>query len=132
MQSYSFSNVSLADGEIYNAKVIACNAARLCTTSVSADILVDGTPPTSGAYSVQTEHAAGLARHRDGWMTYDQKTLRLAWLGFSDPHCKVTTYYVTVGTAYGSSDLLVSRLLCIFERNCQYCSDDIIYFRTSS
>ena len=40
VQEYTFSNVSLADGETYFAKVIACNGARLCTTSVSEGILV--------------------------------------------------------------------------------------------
>jgi len=40
VQEYTFSNVSLADGETYYAKVIACNGARLCTTSVSEGILV--------------------------------------------------------------------------------------------
>ncbi|KAI0232203.1 hypothetical protein LSAT2_017453, partial [Lamellibrachia satsuma] len=39
-QTYTFSNVSLVDGETYYAKVIACNGARLCTTSVSEGILV--------------------------------------------------------------------------------------------
>ena len=40
MQEYTFSNVTLFDGEIYYAKVIACNGAKLCTTAGSAGILV--------------------------------------------------------------------------------------------
>ncbi|KAK2161993.1 hypothetical protein NP493_1549g00025 [Ridgeia piscesae] len=106
VQEYTFSNVSLADGETYYAKVIACNGARLCTTSVSEGILIDGTAPVTGAFAVETEHRATLTRHRAGWMTYDDRTIRLAWLGFSDAHCPVTTYHLTVGRKLGSSDLL--------------------------
>ena len=68
---------------------------------------VDSTPPVVGAFAIQTDHAAAMTRHRSGWMTYDGSALRLAWLGFTDAHCDVMTYYVTVGTKFHSSDLLV-------------------------
>ena len=38
--SYTHTNVSLSDGQQYTVKVISCNAARLCNTSVSDNILV--------------------------------------------------------------------------------------------
>ncbi|KAI0239584.1 hypothetical protein LSAT2_009684 [Lamellibrachia satsuma] len=101
---YTFSNVSLVDGETYYAKVIACNGARLCTTSVSEGILVDSTPPVAGSFAVETDHAAALTRHRPGWMTYENNSLNLAWLGFSDAHSDVMTYYVSVGTKFGNLD----------------------------
>ena len=68
---------------------------------------IDGTAPVTGAFAVETEHRASLTRHRAGWMTYDDSTIRLAWLGFSDAYCPVTSYYLTVGRKLGSSDLLV-------------------------
>ncbi|KAK2183533.1 hypothetical protein NP493_308g03123 [Ridgeia piscesae] len=106
VQEYTFSNLTLVDGEIYYVRVIACNGARLCTTSVSEGILVDATPPIAGAFAIETAHAAALTRHRRGWMTYHNNVLRLAWLGFNDAHTDVTTYYVTVGTKYGAANLL--------------------------
>ena len=63
---------------------------------------------------METEHAAALTRHQPGWMTYENKILRLAWLGFSDAHSNVTTYYVSVGTTFGASDLMVSELNIIY------------------
>ena len=65
---------------------------------------------------METGHAAMLTRHQSGWMTYENDTLRLAWLGFSDAHSDVTTYYVTVGATMASSDMLVSGhpLRCIY------------------
>ena len=72
-------------------------------------IKVDATPPIAGAFAIETEHAAALTRHRRGWMTYHNNVLRLAWLGFTDAHTDVATYYVTVGTKYGAADLLVSQ-----------------------
>jgi len=44
-------------------------------------------------------------------MTYDGVHLRIAWLGFTDVHSDVAAYYLTVGTLFGSSDLLVSELM---------------------
>jgi len=62
----------------------------------------------AGAFAVETDHASSLTRHRLGWMTYDNDTLRFAWVGFSDAHADVMAYYVTVGTKFGYVDMLVS------------------------
>ena len=45
---YTFTSLALHDGSKYKVKVTACNLARLCTTSMSADILHDSSPPTTG------------------------------------------------------------------------------------
>ena len=75
---------------------------------------IDTSPPGAGAFAVETNHAADLDRHRDGWMTYVADDLHLAWLGFSDPQTEVLYYYVTVGTAYGRNDLIgVRSIICI-------------------
>ena len=70
---------------------------------------VDNSPPTSGAFAVETEHAASLTRHRDGAMTYEHvgtsTSLNLAWVGFADPHSGILSYYITVGTEYAGEDL---------------------------
>ena len=74
-------------------------------------IQVDNSPPSSGAFAVSTEHAARLVRHRDSWMTYDNDgipSLKLAWLGFGDPHCSIA-YIVKIGTSIGLNDLITVR-----------------------
>ncbi|ESO88616.1 hypothetical protein LOTGIDRAFT_234474 [Lottia gigantea] len=51
LKEYVFSGLSLHDGSKYNVKVIGCNLAGLCISSVSDDILVDTTPPTRDLHS---------------------------------------------------------------------------------
>ncbi|KAI8509825.1 hypothetical protein Bbelb_122530 [Branchiostoma belcheri] len=109
--SHTFSNLTLHDGDVYYVKVTACNAAMLCTTRESPGHTVDSSPPTVGTFAVATDHVTQLGRDVDGHMTYWQTIgsagphLRLAWLGFADPHSGVDHYLVTVGTSYSGTDL---------------------------
>ncbi|XP_070570802.1 uncharacterized protein [Ptychodera flava] len=111
---YTFTDLDLHDGDRYYVRVIACNGAKLCTSRDTSPILVDSTPPTVGMYAVDTEHAAGLTRHRDGWMTYEQTQgsapphVKLAWLGFADIHSGIDYYYVTVGTTFSGKELTLA------------------------
>ncbi|XP_078616241.1 uncharacterized protein LOC144884661 [Branchiostoma floridae x Branchiostoma japonicum] len=65
---FRFTNLSLHDGDTYYVRVVACNGAKLCASGQTHGVLVDSTPPTVGMLAVQTDHAAQLWRHRDGWM----------------------------------------------------------------
>ncbi|XP_078585869.1 uncharacterized protein LOC144867679 [Branchiostoma floridae x Branchiostoma japonicum] len=109
--SHTFSNLTLHDGDTYYVKVTACNAAMLCTTRESAGQMVDSSPPTVGTFAVATDHVVDLGRPVDGEMTYWQTDgsigphLRLAWLGFVDPHSGVDHYLIAVGTSYSGTDL---------------------------
>ncbi|XP_070573771.1 uncharacterized protein [Ptychodera flava] len=111
LHQYTFTNLSLHDGNTYFVHVIVCNAAKLCTSSDTDDILVDSSPPTVGTFAVETDHAAGLTRHQEGWMTYHQSqgqnsaNVKLAWLGFADIHTGIRHYHVGVGSRYASCDV---------------------------
>ncbi|CAH1259452.1 Hypp2286 [Branchiostoma lanceolatum] len=111
VRDYRFTNLSLHDGDTYYVRVVACNGAELCTSGQTHGVLVDSTPPTAGMLAVQTDHAAQLWRHRDGWMTYYQQDgpapphVRLAWLGFTDMHTGINNYHVTIGSTFGDTDL---------------------------
>ncbi|XP_070573756.1 uncharacterized protein [Ptychodera flava] len=111
LHQYTFTNLSLQDGNTYYVHVIACNAAKLCTSSDTDDILVDSSPPTVGTFAVETDHAAGLTRHREGWMTYHQSqgqnsaNVKLAWLGFADINTGIRHYHVGIGSRYASWDM---------------------------
>ncbi|XP_002736788.1 uncharacterized protein LOC100378079, partial [Saccoglossus kowalevskii] len=113
-REYTFTDLSLKDGYTYYAKVISCNRAKLCTSSISQGLLVDSTPPTVGMFAVDTEHAADLARHRDGWMTYNlaqasnPAQINIAWLGFADIHSGISNYFITVGTYFSGNDLTLN------------------------
>nr|XP_006820035.1 PREDICTED: uncharacterized protein LOC102804825 [Saccoglossus kowalevskii] len=108
---YIFTDLSLNDGDTYYVKVVACNAAKLCSSSGTRGILVDSSQPTVGTFAAASNHSADLSRHQEGYMTYVQETenypaiIKLAWLGFSDIHSGITHYYVTVGSQYSGRDL---------------------------
>ncbi|XP_022107048.1 uncharacterized protein LOC110988105 [Acanthaster planci] len=129
---HTFTNLTLHDGSRYIITVVACNAAGLCTEAKMEPLLVDSSPPSVGAFAVDTESAANLNRHRivwidpqevdqgssspparqhSGWMTWLEDTststgsLALAWLGFADVHSGISHYLVSVGRTYGGSEL---------------------------
>eukprot|EP00058_Branchiostoma_floridae_P000533 XP_002586021.1 hypothetical protein BRAFLDRAFT_110187 [Branchiostoma floridae] len=119
LRDFRLTNLSLHDGDTYYVRVVACNGAKLCTSGQTHGVLVDSTPPTVGMLAVQTDHAAQLWRHRDGWMTYHQQNgtapphVRLAWLGFTDIHTGIQEYHVTIGSTFGGTDLTASFLTLI-------------------
>ncbi|XP_076468275.1 uncharacterized protein LOC143299060 [Babylonia areolata] len=105
LTEYKFTSLTLHDGSVYNVKVTACNLAGLCTTSVTADILHDSSPPSTGMLAIETEHAADLQRHGATWMQWTSDSLTLAWVGFQDQHSGIHSYHVSVGTTPFASDL---------------------------
>ncbi|ESO83749.1 hypothetical protein LOTGIDRAFT_168990 [Lottia gigantea] len=105
LTEYVFSGLSLHDGSKYNVKVIGCNLAGLCTSSVSHDILVDTTPPTRGTFAIESNHAANIIRHPGRWIEWNTTSLTIAWLGFSDLHSGILYYLVSVGTKPFYTDL---------------------------
>ncbi|XP_070571537.1 uncharacterized protein [Ptychodera flava] len=122
-RQYTFTNLTMHDGDSYYVKVIGCNAAKLCTSSESTGVLIDSSPPTVGTFAVGTDHAAGLTRHRDGWMTYQQSqggtpaSVNLAWLGFSDIHSGISHYRVAVGSQFGVWDLTQNQAVEIINQD---------------
>ena len=50
MKDYTFTNLEFHDGSIYSVKLTACNGAKLCSSSVLPDLLVDTSPPTAGKF----------------------------------------------------------------------------------
>uniref|UniRef100_A0ABM0GTS6 Uncharacterized protein LOC100370115 n=1 Tax=Saccoglossus kowalevskii TaxID=10224 RepID=A0ABM0GTS6_SACKO len=108
---HTFTDLSLQDGDTYYVKIVACNAAKLCSSDQTDGILVDSSQPTVGTFAAESNHSADLSRHQEGYMTYVQETednpaiIKLAWLGFSDIHSGITHYYVTVGSQYSGRDL---------------------------
>ncbi|XP_066263995.1 uncharacterized protein [Branchiostoma lanceolatum] len=113
-QSYTFSDVTLHDGNSYSVTVVACNRAQLCTESTSSQIMVDGSPPTVGTFAVGTDHVIDNQRPQSGWMTWQNNVngnptlLRLAWLGFTDVHSGIRNYRVFVGTNFEADNLIPS------------------------
>ena len=59
---------------------------------------------------MDTEHAIELGRQRDGHMMYNNSLLqvKLAWVGFLDPHSDILEYHVRIGTGFYASNLAVS------------------------
>ena len=58
-----------------------------------------------GMFAIKTDHAANLHRHIYGWMTWSRYKLWLSWLGFTDMHTGIGTYYVSLGSQYMRDDL---------------------------
>ena len=76
---------------------------------------IDSSPPTSGAFAVDTEHVIELSRQRDGWMIYDNAhangtQVKLAWVGFQDPHSDVLKYNIKIGTEFHTYNMAVRNI----------------------
>ena len=89
------SDQHLKDGFVYNVKVSGCNAAKLCTTSVSEGFLVDSSPPLLGGFFEPMNWASDVTG----------STLNLTWAGFADPHSQVSHYYIMISSEYNGFDL---------------------------
>ena len=92
----------LNNGDRYVAEVTACNAAGLCTTNKTEDLLVDSTPP----------HMGGLQSHiPNTWSNFvdsNNTTLslvNLTWYGFYDKESTVDKYFIVVSRSYYFDDL---------------------------
>ncbi|XP_063447914.1 uncharacterized protein LOC134727462 [Mytilus trossulus] len=86
-------------GDIYVIKVTACNAALLCSTAHSDEVLLDYSPPQIGGFmpplSWEVIHGAS------NFIRFD-----LSWYGFSDVESKIKTYYISIGYDYSGVDIV--------------------------
>ncbi|XP_063408922.1 uncharacterized protein LOC134692402 [Mytilus trossulus] len=106
VRDYIFTRLNLHDGGEYFVNVIACNGAKACVRETSGGIFVDNSPPIAGTFAIETDHAAKLNRHVDGWwMKWSTFKLWLSWIGFSDLHSGIDYYMVSVGSIYMLDDL---------------------------
>ena len=90
----------LHNGDTYRAIVTACNAAGLCTTAKSEDLLIDSTPP----------HMGGL-RPELTWHNYvdEDNTLssavNLSLYGFHDQESGIHLFHIGVGRSFSESEI---------------------------
>ncbi|XP_063408929.1 uncharacterized protein LOC134692410 [Mytilus trossulus] len=106
VRDFTYTRLNLHDGGEYFVTLIACNGAKICVTEKSDGIFVDNSPPITGTFAIETDHAAKLNRHVDGWwMKWSTFKLWLAWIGFSDLHSGIDYYMVSVGSRYMLDDL---------------------------
>jgi len=92
----------LNNGDRYVAVVTSCNAAGLCTTAKTDELLVDSTPP----------HMGGLQSHiPNTWNNFVDATnetlsnVHLTWYGFYDQESEINKYYITVSRTYNMHEL---------------------------
>ena len=91
----------LRQGDAYKVRVAACNAASLCKTALSDEILIDYTPPQLGGFTSPLQYEVQNGGQK-------QLLLNLTWYGFVDSESDIRSYYVTVGYAYSGSELIDS------------------------
>ena len=101
----------LQNGDVYKILVTACNAAGLCSTAESEDMLVDSTPPHLGGFKPpMTWHNFLDATGRR------KASLNLTWYGFHDQESGINCYYIGVGKTYSGNELSAG-LLKILSNN---------------
>ena len=91
----------LRQGDVYKVRVTACNAASLCKTALSDEILIDYTPPQLGGFMPPLQYEVQNGRQKE-------LILNLTWYGFVDSESDIRSYYVTVGYTYSGSELIDS------------------------
>jgi hypothetical protein len=88
--------LNLEDGSRYYVHATACDPANLCTTSQDPfGIVVDSTPPTSSGWG-------------DNWVWLPRK-LSFSWGACDDPHSGVQSYLISVGSRFGSADIVPAK-----------------------
>ena len=104
--------ISLSDGELYQPTLTACSAAGLCAQgAVGGGILVDSSPPVDGYFAAASAPSAAQVRRAvPGGLVWtsgpsSSSNVTLAFIGFSDPHSGIASYWGAVGSSYGQSDL---------------------------
>jgi hypothetical protein len=88
--------LSLIDGDTYFVTAVACDGADVCTTHKTDDngLLIDGSAP-----------------HHNGWgattaWKWAQDSITMSWAVCTDPHSEISEYTLTVGTEFGTSDVV--------------------------
>ena len=86
-------------GDIYIVKVTACNAALLCNTANSEEVLLDYSPPQIGGFMppLNWEVIPG---------TTNSIKFNLTWYGFSDVESGIRSYYISIGYDYSRADII--------------------------
>ena len=89
------SGEQLKDGNRYVAKVDACNAAGLCTSAQSEELLIDSSPPEIGGFVEPLS-----------WQNVGQGSLvSLSWQGFDDAHSGIQSYHIMISSSYNGNDI---------------------------
>ncbi|XP_052790278.1 uncharacterized protein LOC128224473 isoform X2 [Mya arenaria] len=89
----------LHSGDTYFVVITSCNAAGLCSTERTNDILIDSTPPHQGGLKPQML----WENYRDTSGLHS--TLSLTWYGFYDQESSIDRYYVTVSRYFTKQEL---------------------------
>ncbi|XP_052220285.1 uncharacterized protein LOC127837360 isoform X3 [Dreissena polymorpha] len=90
----------LNNGDTYYAIVTSCNAAGLCASERTSDLLIDSTPPHLGGFKPPLT-----------WTNYNNTfgsnvtNVSLTWYGFHDQESGIENYYVTVSRSYSFNEL---------------------------
>ncbi|WAR31711.1 hypothetical protein MAR_034253 [Mya arenaria] len=89
----------LHNGDTYFVVITSCNAAGLCSTERTNDILIDSTPPHQGGLKPQML----WENYRDTSGLHS--TVSLTWYGFYDQESSIDRYYVTVSRYFSKQEL---------------------------
>ncbi|KAH3708838.1 hypothetical protein DPMN_068297 [Dreissena polymorpha] len=90
----------LNDGDKYYAVVTSCNAAGLCSSDRTPDLLIDSTPPHLGGFKPPMT-----------WTHFNDSNgniitnVTLTWYGFHDQESGIEHFYITVSRFYGLDEL---------------------------
>lgn len=90
----------LQNGDRYKATVTACNAAGLCSTAQTEDLLIDSTPPHLGGFKPP------LTWQNIFDINMEVKCIvNLTWYGFHDQESGIKTFYIGVGRTFTENEL---------------------------
>ena len=89
----------LHNGDTYKAIVTACNAAGLCTTAESDDLLIDSTPPHMGGFETPLTWRSFL--NEDNQIASE---VNLTWHGFYDHESGIKRFYVGLGSTFTGNE----------------------------
>ncbi|KAK7496778.1 hypothetical protein BaRGS_00011987, partial [Batillaria attramentaria] len=103
----------LLDGDSHWAAVTACNAAGLCTTSISDLLLVDSTPPVVGTF------LSPLAWTTSPDSSGTRVLLDAAWHRFADAESGISAYYIMAGRQYNGDELSNGQVMILHDNTTQ-------------
>ncbi|XP_052235488.1 uncharacterized protein LOC127847524 isoform X3 [Dreissena polymorpha] len=89
----------LHNGDRYWVVVTCCNAAGLCTSANSSDILIDSTPPHTGGF-LPTMSWNNLGTSGDAL-----SNVSLSWYGFLDQESGIEKYYISASSSFSGQEL---------------------------
>ncbi|XP_061178129.1 uncharacterized protein LOC133186811 [Saccostrea echinata] len=85
----------LRDGDSYSVLLSCCNAAGLCTRSMSDSVFIDSSPPQIGGF-----------RNPMKWNNAGNATsMQLLWYGFTDFESGIEQYGIAIGASFSGSEL---------------------------